>query len=89
MVTHSLIRGRLAELLAGEAAEDIGRDEQAELERLLAQHEPAGRDEMMRAAGLTQVALLKGDAAGQRAMPASVRDRLSRQADAWNAARRR
>jgi hypothetical protein len=84
---HGPIRGRLAELLAGEATEHIGPDEQAELERLLAQGPSTGRDEMMRVAGLVQLAHLRHDAAGHRVMPVAVRERLSRQAAAWSAAR--
>jgi anti-sigma-K factor RskA len=88
MAAQSPIRARLDELLADEASADLGPDEQAELGRLLTGEPRADRDEMMRVAGLAQLALLKRDAAALRAMPASARNQLSRQAMAWNAARR-
>ena len=81
------IHGRLAELLADEAAGAHDPSLEAELDRALSQDAVSDRDQMMRAASLAQLAFLKGDTASHATMPASVRSKLQRQADAWAAGR--
>ena len=87
MTVVTPIRGRLAELLAGEAVLANDPAEQAELERLLGQDAPGDREQMLRVAGVTQLAFLHTDAAAHQPMPDAVRQRLSRQAAAWQAGR--
>lgn len=88
MATSLPIRGRLAELLAGEAAGDLDREERVELERLLAQGQAAGREQLMTAGGIAQMAFLRQDRAAHSAMPEALRARLARQSEAWAAGRR-
>lgn len=78
------IHGRLAELLAGEAVGDLDAGEQAELARLAAPLADEEREELLQAAALAQVALLRRDRAA-RALPAALRLRLQQQAAAWTA----
>jgi hypothetical protein len=85
MVGEQVIRGRLAELLAAEAADDLSATEREELERLLADAPPE-REQLMRAAGLAQVAFLHRDRK-VRALPPALRARLAKQGAAWQAGR--
>jgi len=87
MVTEHSMRGRLAELLAAEAAADLSATEREELERLLAPAPAADREQLMRAAGLAQVVFIHGDARAARPLPGALRERLRRQGDAWQAGR--
>ncbi|MDH4022117.1 MAG: anti-sigma factor [Gammaproteobacteria bacterium] len=82
------VQGRLAELLAGEAANTNDMAENAELDRLLSESVGVDREQMVAAAAVVQLALLRQDRAAQVALPDSVRAKLVRQADAWNAGRR-
>jgi hypothetical protein len=85
MVGEQVIRGRLAELLAAEAADDLSAAEREELERLLADAPPE-REQLMRAAGLAQVAFLHRDRKA-RALPPALRARLAKPGAAWQAGR--
>jgi hypothetical protein len=88
MAGSAPISATLAELLAAEAIGDIGRGERARLDELLSRDAVPDRDQMMMAAGLVQLALLKNDPRAQARMPDSLRARLAIQADAWQAGRR-
>lgn len=78
------IRGRLAELLAGEAVGDLDAAERAELERLAATLANDEREELLQTAALAQVALCRRDRAA-RSLPPALKLRLERQAAAWTA----
>ncbi len=84
MHTRTPSRGRLAELLAGEAMGDLDRAERAELDELLRAAPAANRDEFRQIAALTRRALSGRTVAG---LPARVRDGLRQQARSWSARR--
>ncbi|TFG87718.1 MAG: anti-sigma factor [Chromatiales bacterium] len=81
------MQGRLAELVAGEATGTNDVSENAELDCLLSESVAVDREQMMAAASVVQLALLRQDRAARVALPESVRAKLVRQADAWNAGR--
>jgi hypothetical protein len=70
---------RLTELLADEASVGLSREEQVELDRLLAEGAGLGRDEFMKVAGLVQIGLLEQDRFGQQRMPEQLRRKLVEQ----------
>jgi anti-sigma-K factor RskA len=76
---------RLSELLAEEAALGLGVQELEELNALLPDAAHARR-QMMEAAALAQLALLKRDSRGSRPMPAQLRARLAAMGQAQVAA---
>ncbi|MEZ5565899.1 MAG: hypothetical protein R3F24_10455 [Gammaproteobacteria bacterium] len=86
MAAYMQITGRLAGLMAGEASGGNDPEENAELHRILDEQPVADRDQMMRVAGLTQMAFLRQDPAAQAILPAAVRAKLVRHADAWKLA---
>ncbi len=88
MAAFTLISDCVAELLAGEAAGDICYEEYTELQRLLGDAQVTDRDQMMRVAGLVQLVLLRRDRPAQVALPDPLREKLVRQAHAWQSGRR-
>jgi anti-sigma-K factor RskA len=86
MVTYSKPSDRMLELLAGEAVGDLAASERAELLARLGTV-TAHRDELMEAAGLTQLACLKADHDAAARMPGGLESRLKEQAQAWVSAR--
>jgi Anti-sigma-K factor rskA len=83
MARRELNSGLLRELLAGEAAGELGAEEHNELETMLRDAPAANRDEFLQIAGLLQIAFLKRDAVSIQRMPESLDGRLVRQAATW------
>lgn len=87
MTRSSTIAPRIAELLAGEAAGSIDREERAELDSARSRDDTSARDEMLAVAALVQLSFLRKDSPAHVQLPDALRHRLRHQADAWNAGR--
>ncbi len=85
MKSREALPDKVAELLAGEATDDLTATERAELARAL----PAigDRDALMRVAALAQLAFLGAERAGPRPLRSTVESDLERAAARWLAAR--
>ncbi len=78
--SSALDRNRLYDLLADEASASLDSSDEAELTRLLCQNPDVPRDEILQAAALAQVALLRRNTTDR--MPPGLRERLASQGEA-------
>jgi hypothetical protein len=88
MVAASRDTDLVLELLAGEAAGDLSRDEARALTSLRRPEPLAGSDQLMTAAGLAQLHFLRADRRGAAHMPDQLQARLMQQAAVWSEAQR-
>lgn len=77
-----MLRGRTTELLAGEAIGDLDEIERAELDLLTGILPHVVPDELMRAAALAQLALLRQQPVSEP-LPAALKSRLQNLANEW------
>lgn len=82
-VYHGTTRRHIMELLAGEAVGDLDEKELIELARLTRGLPHPIPDDLLRAAALTQLALLRQERRACRPLPAALKSRLQDLAADW------